>query len=142
MRVSLKFGCFDYLQLLLQLWGPVSRMSSIWSLCCRVLVEIALLQCFLYKNGTKVTCHMLAVVKHKQSRTFVPSHICMHTYLLTLWCRVLLEKLTGLQLVKKFPAFYGTQRFITAFTSSANRPCSGLAQSSPHTHNPPAGDPS
>ena len=27
------------------------------------------------------------------------------TYLLTAWCRVLLEKLTGLQLVKKFPAF-------------------------------------
>ena len=26
-------------------------------------------------------------------------------YLLTPWCRVLLEKLTGLQLVKKFPAF-------------------------------------
>jgi len=29
-------------------------------------------------------------------------------YLLTPWCRVLLENLTGLQLVKKFPAFYGT----------------------------------
>ena len=40
-----------------------------------------------------------------------------HTYLLTPWCRFLLEKLTGLQLVKKFPAFYGTRRFITAFTS-------------------------
>ena len=40
-----------------------------------------------------------------------------NTYLLTPWCRVLLEKLTGLQLVKKFPAFYGTRRFITAFTS-------------------------
>jgi len=39
------------------------------------------------------------------------------TYLLTPWCRVLLEKLTGLQLVKKFPAFHGTRRFITAFTS-------------------------
>ena len=26
-------------------------------------------------------------------------------YLLTPWCRVLLEKLTGLQLVKKFPSF-------------------------------------
>ena len=39
------------------------------------------------------------------------------TYLLTPWCRVLLEKLTGLQLVKKFPALYGTRRFITAFTS-------------------------
>ena len=39
------------------------------------------------------------------------------TYLLTPWRRVLLEKLTGLQLVKKFPAFHGTRRFITALTS-------------------------
>ena len=39
------------------------------------------------------------------------------TYLLTPWCRVLLEKLTGLQLVKKFPAFHETRRFITALTS-------------------------
>jgi len=29
----------------------------------------------------------------------------MESYLLTPWCRVLLEKLTGLQLVKKFPHF-------------------------------------
>ena len=39
------------------------------------------------------------------------------TYLLTPWCSVLLEKLTGLQLVKKFPAFHGTRKFITALTS-------------------------
>ena len=39
-------------------------------------------------------------------------------YLLTPWCRVLLEKLTGLQLVKKFPAFHKTRRFITALTSA------------------------
>jgi len=39
------------------------------------------------------------------------------TYLLTPWCRILLEKLTALQLVKKFPAFHGTRRFITALTS-------------------------
>ena len=39
------------------------------------------------------------------------------TYLLTPWCRVLLEHPTGLQLVKKFPAFHGTRRFITALTS-------------------------
>ena len=38
-------------------------------------------------------------------------------YLLTPWCRVLLEKLTGLQLVKKLPAFHGTRMFITALTS-------------------------
>jgi len=40
-----------------------------------------------------------------------------NTYLLTPWCRVLLEELTGVQLVRKFPAFYGTRRFITALTS-------------------------
>ena len=38
-------------------------------------------------------------------------------YLLTPRCRVLLEQLTGLQLVKKFPGFHGTRRFITALTS-------------------------
>ena len=32
------------------------------------------------------------------------------TYLLTPWCRALLEQLTGLQLVKKFPAFHGTPK--------------------------------
>ena len=41
----------------------------------------------------------------------------LFTYLLIPWCRVLLEKLTGLQLVKKFPAFHGTRSFITALTS-------------------------
>ena len=41
----------------------------------------------------------------------------VEAYLLTPCCRVLLEKLTGLQLVKKFPAFHGTRRFITALTS-------------------------
>jgi hypothetical protein len=40
------------------------------------------------------------------------------TYLLTPYSTVLVEKLTGLQLVKKFPAFYGTQKLNTAFTSA------------------------
>ena len=39
------------------------------------------------------------------------------TYLRTPWSRVLLEKLASLQLVKKFPAFYGTRSFLTALTS-------------------------
>ena len=38
--------------------------------------------------------------------------------ILTPRCRVLPEKLTGLQLVKKFPAFHGTRRFITVLTSA------------------------
>ena len=56
---------------------------------------------------------------HKGSHTTTKAMLITYllTYLLTPWSRVLLEKLTGLQLVKKFPAFYGTQRFTTAFTS-------------------------
>ena len=46
-----------------------------------------------------------------------PAHYLL-TYLLTPWSRDLLEKLTGSQLVKKFPTFYGTRRSITAFTSA------------------------
>jgi hypothetical protein len=38
--------------------------------------------------------------------------------LLTATSTVLLEKLTGSQLVHKFPAFYGTRRYITPFTST------------------------
>ena len=41
----------------------------------------------------------------------------LFTYLLAAWSRVL-EKLTGSQLVKKFPAFYGNRRLVTAFTSA------------------------
>jgi hypothetical protein len=43
-------------------------------------------------------------------------------HLLTPWSRVLLEKLTGSQLVKKFPEFYGIRKFITVFTSVATCP--------------------
>ena len=42
----------------------------------------------------------------------------LFTYLLAPWSRVLLEKLASLQLVKKFPAYYGTRRFLTALTSA------------------------
>ena len=44
--------------------------------------------------------------------------IYLLTYLLIQCNKVLLEKLTGFQLVKKFPAFYGTRRFITTVTSA------------------------
>ena len=36
------------------------------------------------------------------------------------WSIVPLEKLTGSQLVKKFPGFYGNRRFNTAFTSAGH----------------------
>jgi hypothetical protein len=40
------------------------------------------------------------------------------TYLRTPWSTFPLGKLNGSELVKKFPACYGTCRFITAFTSA------------------------
>ena len=50
--------------------------------------------------------------------TFVLMCVIVYIYyLLTPWYRVLIEKLAGLQLVKEFPAFHGTQRFIIVLTS-------------------------
>jgi hypothetical protein len=42
----------------------------------------------------------------------------LYTYLPTPWSKVLLEKLTGSQVVKKFSKCFGTRRFITKFTSA------------------------
>ena len=49
--------------------------------------------------------------------------------------RVLLEKLTGFQLVKKFPAHYADRRFITTFLKvPATCPYLEPDQSSPYPH--------
>jgi len=53
------------------------------------------------------------------------------TYLLIPWSWVLLEKLIGSQLVKKFPIFYGTRRFITAFTCHLSLSWARSIQSKP-----------
>jgi len=54
-------------------------------------------------------------------QSFKDNCFILYTYLLTYLLiprnRVLLEKLTGFQLVKKFHAFYGTRRLITVLTS-------------------------
>jgi hypothetical protein len=61
------------------------------------------------------------IMENTTSET-VYSHTNCHgnTYSLTPWSRVLVENLTGLQLAKNFPAFYGIRRFITAFTSACH----------------------
>ena len=69
-----------------------------------------------FPHQDPIHCPLLTHTRHMPS----PSHYSYYlilTYLLTPWCRVLLEKLTGLQLVKKFPEFHGTRRFITALKS-------------------------
>ena len=68
----------------------------------------------------------------------LPTSACIITYLLTYlltpWSRVLLEKLTGFQLVKKFPAFQETQRLITAFTRAVPCPYPVPTRFSPCPH--------
>ena len=64
--------------------------------------------------------NLISELLHSATKSGLPKLTAVSlllTYLLTPWCRVLLEKLTGLQLVKKFPAFHGTRRSITALTS-------------------------
>jgi len=67
----------------------------------------------------------------QKQKAYCPSNT---TYLLIPWSRVLLEKLTGSQLLKKFHAFYGTRRFITAFTKAHHLSLSWARsiQSMPH----------
>ena len=79
------------------LWPPVteSYQSSYWVSKCA--------------KNVLLWSHLVGTVNNI-NRT-------LYTHLLTPWCRVLLEKLTGLQLVKKFPAFHGTRRSITALTT-------------------------
>ena len=56
--------------------------------------------------------------RDEEKAMLTPLLLYLLTYLLTQWSRALLEKLVGLQLVKKFPAFYGTRRFITGFQNA------------------------
>jgi len=51
---------------------------------------------------------------------FSTNQVLYFNALLTPCSRVLLEKLTGFQVVKKFPRLYGAQRFITTFTSACH----------------------
>jgi hypothetical protein len=53
-------------------------------------------------------------------------------YLLTPWSRALIEKLTSLQLVKKFTAFYGTESSLPYSQVPATCPYPEPTPSSPH----------
>ena len=68
-------------------------------------------------------------MSHLAEGQFVEDLTYLYTilYLLTLWCRVLPEKLTALQLVKKFPAFHG----IHYHTHKCLPPVSILGQPNP-----------
>ena len=68
----------------------------------------------LYSHNMNVNCRRQSNLKLKLMNDTSTARSV--PYLLTPWSRVILEKLTDSQLVTKFPTFYGTRRFITAFT--------------------------
>jgi hypothetical protein len=78
-------------------------------------------QCY---HVSMASCNYLVVCnKHngtskRKADSFLPARSSIVTVQLTPWSRVLPEKLTRPELLKKFPAFYGTRRFITVFTTA------------------------
>ena len=68
-----------------------------------------------FEKLVHLVCFIIRIYHDERSPERQKPTTC--TYLITPWCRVLIEQLTGLQLVKKFPAFHGTRRFITALKS-------------------------
>ena len=90
------------------LWTTSSFWKQLLHLRCSCYTPMRI-----YNYSLRATCPINLII-HFHSR----NNYLLHTYLLTPMKGILLEKLTGFQLVKKFPAFYGTRRFITAFTSA------------------------
>ena len=84
---------------------------------------------------------LLVCMLYRMRLSFSHCMYFMFTYLLTPWCRVLPEKLTGLQLVKKFPHFTEPEGSLSHSQASATCLCPGPAESSPYAHIPP-GEPS
>jgi hypothetical protein len=71
-----------------------------------------------YKNVVCLcVCVCVYIYTHHSVRTYIQTSF-YPSYLLTPCSTVVLEKLIGTKLVKKFPVFYGNRRFITAFTSA------------------------
>jgi len=69
-----------------------------------------------YSATTKQLPHYIPCNGDKYNNNNNNNKYYYYYYLFTPCSRVLPEKLTGFQVVKKFPAFYGTRRFITAVT--------------------------
>ena len=65
-------------------------------------------------------CHIIVFELKTGYRVRRCRHV-MYSYLLTPWSRILPEKLKGFQLVKRYPVFYGTRKFITGFTSASQQ---------------------
>ena len=89
-------------------WACILGFHKMW----KFLVQLRIRQLFtkaalLLSKGSALVSERVLCLGSTSSKTD----------LLPPWSRVFHEKLICFQLLKKFPAFYGTRRFITAFTS-------------------------
>ena len=108
------------------IWFMWSASCSEWKLA--VILLLHLFSCL----------HQLSFPPFYLSICYILTYLLTHslTHSLTPFSTVLLKKLTGSQLVKKFPIFYGTRRFITAFPMPGTYPYPEPAGSSPYPHIP------
>jgi hypothetical protein len=95
-------------------------MGPLWSETCwstfkYFIILIVSAYCILCV-GWVVKCLLTHTHTHSHTHSLTHTLTRTLTHSLTPYNTALLQKLTGLQPVKKFPAFHGTRRFITALT--------------------------
>ena len=106
------------------LWGYFQFCANASSFAAHLVSSVTILFLLAY-FGNKGNVHWFEAYSdyrlHNCMCQYIFRNLLTHslTYLLTPWSRVLLE-MTDSQLVKKFPTYYGTRRFITAFTSACH----------------------
>ena len=113
------FYCFiNPWKLLVRLYSTLHYSNHFFNTLSYVILSVSTLHLLnpLFKSESCLVDLFTQVKVGVYLFTYLITHLLTH--LLTPESRVLLEKLTGLQLVKKFPAFYGTRRLVTAFTSA------------------------
>ena len=92
-----------------------------------ILPSMVLSQTKLHDPSYKQWCYMkhvtwclMSTVALSETQVFLLPSVVLTNQLMNSMEQSFLDKLTGAQQVKKFPIFYGTWRFITAFTSGHN----------------------
>jgi hypothetical protein len=110
---------------------PMNLGQSCWLLTRSVLKHNT--PCTM-RDNTAVRHHRAAHPSRSSDKNLTQPRTKQITNQPTPWSRILTEKQTGPQLVKKFPVFYGTQRFTNVSTTACYRSLSWarLIQSSQH----------
>jgi hypothetical protein len=98
-----------------KMWSYMVRHRCVWCVFTNFWGNTRILFPSSGRNVAQVVCLPNFITVYLTTWTQNLEANYLRTQLLTPWSSVL-EKLTGFQPVKKFPAFYGTRRFITVFT--------------------------